>query len=69
MENDQIDGVEKLYSSLASPKPKMPSFLSYLNALEINNCLSKKMDPTKKSRRTIKLTNSCRSAIKKIIYD
>lgn len=62
-ERDCVEGLEELTKSLASPTPKAPALNAYLSLLESKNCIVKAAGDSKKSRRKIFLTQSCRDSI------
>ena len=58
-----VEGIEELSKSLVSPTPKAPALNAYLSLLESKNCIIKAAGDSKKSRRKILLTQSCRNSI------
>ena len=63
LESDCVEGIDELTSHLASPTPKAPAVNAYLSLLESKNCIIKAAGDSKKSRRKILLTPSCRESI------
>ena len=68
LKESQLDGIENVLSSLKSTTPKLPAFLTYLSLLEQKKCIERIESNTKGSKRTLRLTNECETAIRKIIF-
>ena len=63
MAEGEVDGVERLYSTLQCPTPKFPAFLDYLRKLEERGCIERYMSNGKRSRKGVRLTQRCYSEI------
>lgn len=63
----EIEGLEKTYQDLKSPKPKYPAFKTYINYLEQKNCIKIKSGKTKKSSKILELSNEAKVQFSKII--
>ena len=69
LKNKRANGVEDLLISLKSSTPKFPAFLSYISLLEAKGCIKKLENDTKRSKKTIMLTQECDQAIRTYIQD
>ena len=54
---DELEGIENIYQTLVSPKPKYPAFKSFLIYLHDKRCINIIDGKTKKSSKILKLTD------------
>lgn len=59
----EVDGVERLYTTLQCPTPKFPAFLNYLRELEERGCIERYVSKGKRSRKGVRLTQRCYEVI------
>ena len=67
-EHQKINGVENLYSIIHSRKSKMPSFIRYLSTLEEADCIKKQAVDTKRSMKSIRLSDGFKDRLK-LVFD
>ena len=66
LEQNEFEGIERLFQVLVSPKPKYPAYKNFLLHLQQKNCIEIKNGKTKMSSKTLSLTENAKKALSEI---